>query len=143
VASCLPRPSVVCLRAQVSSNVRHRNSPLVAHAIHTSLPQPSSPESSPWPARIFVAAFLAMAVYSVYLAAQLLLASCEGFSCTYLGMAWMFWLGALCLPATALGYFAQRAKTFSLRFRSAIRLAWQAHTAAALGLLAWWLLHRA
>lgn len=106
------------------------------------MPNPERPLPNRWPARILVAAFLATAAYSVYLAAQLLRARCEGFSCTYLGMAWVFWLGVLGLPVTVLGYFAQKSPSVSRRLRVVLRVLWGAHTVFALGLLGWWLLPR-
>jgi hypothetical protein len=93
---------------------------------------------SPWPHRVVAAAFLAVGGYSIYLAARLLSARCEGFSCTYLGMAWLFWLAVLCLPTTGLGYLAQRSKSLSIRSRLFLRFALLAHTTFAAGLLAWW-----
>jgi hypothetical protein len=83
------------------------------------------------------------AVCSVYLATRLLLARCEGFSCTYVGVAWLFWLGGFQLPAMLIGYFAQKNKGLSVRFRAAVRIAWLAHMLFGLGLLGWWLLNRA
>jgi len=91
---------------------------------------------------VIVIAFLATGGYSVYIAAKLLFTRCEGFGCTYVGVAWLFWAGVLCLPATGLGYFAQRASTLPGLVRQLLRLALLAHTVFALGLLVWWLLHR-
>lgn len=99
--------------------------------------------SSAWRARILGGAFFALAACSVYLATRLLLARCEGFSCTYLGMAWLFWLGVFQMPATLIGYLAQRNKSLSAGFRSGVRTVWIAHMFFALGLLGWWLLQGA
>lgn len=99
--------------------------------------------SGRWRVRMLAGAFLAMAGGSAWLAVALLRARCEGFACTYLGIAWMFWLGVCWLPAAVLGYFAQKASTaFSARVRSAWRYLWLAHGLFALGLLGWWLVHR-
>jgi hypothetical protein len=103
---------------------------------------PEKPASSSLPARVLALVFLAIVGYSVYFVAKLLASRCEGFSCTYLGIAWLFWLGMLCLPATALGYFAQRAKSLAAQSRFALRLTWLAHCLLALGLAMWWLVHR-
>lgn len=75
---------------------------------------------------------------STFFALRLLASHCEGFGCTYLGVAWLFWLGVLFLPASLLGYFAQRSSAFSVRARHALRVAWAAHGLLGLGLLAWW-----
>ena len=95
-----------------------------------------------WPARILVIAFLACTGYSVYLALTLLASRCEGFSCTYLGVAWVFWLGVSFLPAAVLGYFAQGIKSLPRGSRSALRIAWLLHFLFAAGLIVWWLIHR-
>ena len=94
----------------------------------------------PWQGRVLAVAFAGMATYSVYLASTLLRARCESFSCTYLGIAWFFWLGVVFLPAAALGLFAHRSKSLPPVARSLLRLAWHLHTVFAAGLLAWWLL---
>ena len=83
-----------------------------------------------------------MATYSVYLALTLLLTHCEGISCTYLGVGWLFWFGLVSLPTTVLGLFAHRSKSLPPVARTVLRFIWHAHTLLALGLLAWWLLHR-
>jgi hypothetical protein len=96
----------------------------------------------PWPARIAALVFVLTACYSVYLAVRLLTAHCEGFSCTYLGMAWMFWLVVLCLPTTIVGFFVHRIKSISARWRRVLRGVWLAHTLFALGLGLTWLVRR-
>ena len=103
---------------------------------------PEQAPIGPWPARVLALAFLAFTACSGYIAGTLLFARCEGFSCTYLGMAWLFWLAVLCLPATVLGCFAQRSQAFSARARRGLRLVWLAHSLCSVGLLAWWLVHR-
>ena len=95
--------------------------------------------SSSWTAHLLAGSALAFTLASSYYATQLLVARCEGFSCTYLGVAWLAWLAVLGLPATVLGYFAQRAGTRPLRSRFILRGVWLAHSLLCLGLLAWWL----
>lgn len=96
----------------------------------------------PRPARVLTLAFLAVIGCSGYVAGTLLFARCEGFGCTYLGMAWLFWLTVLCLPATVLGYFAQRSRGVSARCARVLWVIWCTHNLLSVGLLAWWLLHR-
>jgi len=103
--------------------------------------QSHAPAPSSWRSLVIVVAFLAVGGYSVYIAAKLLFTRCEGFSCTYVGVAWLFWAGVLWLPATGLGYFAQKSSTQPRFARQLLRLALLAHTVFALGLLVWWLLH--
>ena len=98
------------------------------------------PERHPWPGRLLALAFLGLAGYSAYLAARLLAAHCEGFSCTYLGVAWMFWLGVLALPAAGLGWLAQRSPRLAAGTRVRLRRAWQAHGLVSLGVMVTWVL---
>jgi hypothetical protein len=98
--------------------------------------------SHSWPVRMAALAYALTACYSVYLAMWLLLAHCEGFSCTYLGMAWLFWVGILCLPTTVVGYFVRRFKSLPLSARTALHFVWLTHTIFSVGLLLWWLVHR-
>ena len=105
--------------------------------------QPKSLASKPWPALLLASAAFVLPIASAFFAFKLLASRCEGFSCTYLGLAWLFWLGLLGLPATGLGFFAHRAKSLNHGPRRALRLLWQSHCLFMLGLLAWWLMHRA
>jgi hypothetical protein len=98
-----------------------------------------SPLSSNWTTRLLAGSALAFTLASSYYATQLLGARCEGFSCTYLGVAWLAWVAVLGLPATVLGYFAQRAGRLPLRSRFILRGVWLAHSLLCLGLLVWWL----
>jgi len=100
------------------------------------------PASTPRSALFLASSAVAFLAASTSFAIKLLDAHCEGFSCTYLGIAWIFWLAVLCLPATLLAYFAQRSRAFSSLPRSILRAAWLTHSVFAFGLLAWWLLHR-
>ena len=103
--------------------------------------QADTPTPKPRLARILASLFVAAVLYSTYLAARLLLAHCEGFSCTYLGMAWVFWLAVLCLPTTILGFFVHRIKSISVRWRRLLFCVWFAHTLFALALGVTWLAH--
>lgn len=98
--------------------------------------------SRPRAVHVLAVVFFAAQAYSVYLALRLLFARCEGFSCTYLGVAWFFWIGVLCLPVTLLGYFLRRAPSLPQRVRTVLHFVWLAHTIFSVGLLIWWLLHR-
>lgn len=100
---------------------------------------PQFPSPKRWAARGLAVFFLVIASYSVYIALKLLVSRCEGFSCTYLGVAWLFWLGVLFLPATASGYFAQRSTALGARSRSVLRAIWLIHVLLSVGLLVWWL----
>lgn len=104
--------------------------------------QHDKPAPSTWSARFLALASLSAVGASVYYALTLLSTRCESFSCTYLGVAWIFWLGVLFLPATAFGYFAQRSMSLPTRSRSVLRAVWHAHSAFSFSLLAWWLVHR-
>jgi hypothetical protein len=97
-----------------------------------------SPLPSNWTDRLLAGSALAFTLASSYYATQLLVARCEGFSCTYLGVAWLAWVAVLGLPATVLSYFAQRAGTRPLRSRFIVRGVWLAHSLLYLGLFVWW-----
>jgi hypothetical protein len=92
-----------------------------------------------WSARLLAVSAVGFIATSTACAVTLLAARCEGFSCTYIGVAWLVWLAVLCTPATCLGYLAQRSSAFISRSSSILRAAWLAHTVFAAGLLAWWL----
>lgn len=85
-------------------------------------------------AALFVAAFAG----SAWLAVQLLRSRCEGFSCTYVGIAWLFWLGLCFLPTGLLGLGLARARSLPPGWRRVLRalLALQGLAGALLG-LAW------
>jgi hypothetical protein len=100
------------------------------------------PASVSWSARVLAGSAVVFLAASTFYAFKLLAARCEGFSCTYLGVAWIFWLAVFCLPATLLAYFAQRSTALSSLPRSLLRAAGLAHSVFAFGLLVWWGLHR-
>lgn len=95
-----------------------------------------------WPSWTLAAVFVVAITYSTYLASELLQAHCEGFSCTYLGLGWIFWGGIICLPTTIIGYCVRRLPKLPPRLRILFHWLWLAHGFFALGLLVWWLIHR-
>ena len=98
-----------------------------------------NPSTTTWTSRLLTGSAFTFTTASSYYAIQLLVARCEGISCTYLGVAWLAWLAVLGLPATVLGYLAQRPGRLTPRLRYIVRAVWLAHSLLTLGLLIWWL----
>jgi hypothetical protein len=84
---------------------------------------------------LFVAGFL----YAGFLAYSLLLARCEGFSCTYLGVAWLFWAGVVFAPTTVLGVLIRNAASLPGTARVGLRYILLLHAGLGVLLLGWWL----
>lgn len=87
-------------------------------------------------------AFAAYVLYSAYLAGTIWFGHCESFSCTYVGVAWIFWGLVWAVPIAIWGHFVQRLDALPVQMRKLLRYLWRIYTAGALGVLAWWLFQR-
>jgi hypothetical protein len=89
--------------------------------------------------RLFTILFVAGVLYSGYLAYSILRARCEDFSCTYLGVAWLFWAGAVFAPTTILGVLIRNATSLPSTAQTFLRYALLLHMGIGAALLGWWL----
>jgi hypothetical protein len=92
-----------------------------------------------WPAYLGATLFVVGALLSGGYAVSLLRTRCEGFSCTYLGVAWLFWAGVLFVPSILLGLFVRRSAALPAPVGTLVRIVFAAHLVVGAGLLCWWL----
>lgn len=128
--------SVKAVRLDRTRGLASRASKGLDHALSTNSPM----DARIWPSRIRATAFICMTGYSAYLAFTLFRARCEGFSCTYLGLGWAFWLVAICVPATAMGWYVNGDRALPRFIRRCLRLVWLGHSFLGAGLAVWWLI---
>jgi hypothetical protein len=89
--------------------------------------------------RLLAILFFAGLLYSGYLAYSILHARCEGFSCTYVGVAWLFWAGVVFAPSAILGFLIRNAASLPVAARTILRYALLLHMGIGAVLLGWWL----
>lgn len=101
--------------------------------------------SSPWLrwlANSFGALFVVFVVITAATAISVLRARCDGVSCTYVGVAWIFWFSALFLPTAVLGAVVRLSNALQLRFKQLVRFLFLVHLVSGLCLFCWWLFQR-
>lgn len=67
---------------------------------------------------------------------------CEGFSCTYVGVAWILWVLVFFLPTLVLGVSMRFSEVLPVRMARLVRQFLRLHLVIGFGLACWWIYQR-